>query len=81
MLRTRAFPHWPAMNRTAMSISENCLNTTRPRSKNVHDHIVKKNNEKQDEYYSNYRDNLFDLNKIEDILIELNIYNEEEELI
>ena len=37
--------------------------------------------EKQDEYYSNYRDNLFDLNKIEDILMELNIYNEEEELI
>ena len=48
---------------------------------NLIEHIVKKNNEKQDEYYSNYRDNLFDLNKIEDILIELNIYNEEEELI
>ena len=48
---------------------------------NLIEHIVKKNNEKQDEYYSNYRDNLFDLNKIEDILMELNIYNEEEELI
>ena len=48
---------------------------------NLIEHIVKKNNEKQDEYYSDYRDNLFSLNKIEDILIELNLYNEEEELI
>ncbi len=60
---------------------KNKLNSNEYNLENLIEHIVIKNNEKEDEYYSNYRDNLFDLNKIEDILIELNIYNEEEELI